>query len=754
MFRNHIARNALILSLVIQASLPVLAQPGTLDPSFAPTGAFDANPRSVAVQADGRVVIGGFFTTYDGNAAGHIIRMNADGSVDPAFITGTGFNNSVLGMVLQPDGKLLVHGSFNSYNGTFLGRGLVRLETDGSIDAGFVPPTFSGAVVNALALRSDGRIHVAVNVSTGGQQGVFRLMADGTLDGTFNTAGAFNAVVLSLALFADDRILATGAFSTVHGQPRAGSCVLDPSGSLNTTFDPGTGTQPNASAVVTDVLDGTKPVLGGNFNTYNTQPMVRLAVLEGDGTPVVGFNGGTGPDNSLLFVRSLAAGKIMIGGNLQAYNGTPVGHICRLGSDGQVDPGFTATANSWVGDMDLDGTDALYIVGAFSMVNGMARPGVAKLSNCTPTTWFADTDGDGFGDATSTLAACSAPVGFVANDDDCDDTDEDISPNTIWYVDADGDEAGDPNNTIMACEQPPGTSEDSNDCDDSDPAIAPSNNCDDNDPYTTGDIMRPYPECGCRGKQLIIAASVLLQGPYESSTGLMRDDLRQAGLIPLQEPYTGLGYLPAGGSVAGGDMTTPAVLAVSGPDAIVDWVVLEMRAQADPQLRITTRYALLQRDGDIVEPDGVSPVRMPTAPGHYRLAVLQRNHMGVVELGQTGNGSYYEIENRDMSSATMQVYGDSPRTPLDGVMLLRTGDTSFNDEVLYVGFGNDRDPILTRIGGSIPTATVGGYFLEDVNMDGVVKYVGSNNDRDAILITIGGSIPTAMRPHVYFFPTY
>jgi hypothetical protein len=65
--------------------------------------------------------------------------------------------------------------------------------------------------------------------------------------------------------------------------------------------------------------------------------------------------------------------------------------------------------------------------------------------------------------------------------------------------------------------------------------------------------------------------------------------------------------------------------------------------------------------------------------------------------------------------------------------------------IRYSGATNDRDAVLSAVGGTIPTNTVGGYRAEDVNLDGVVRYVGAGNDRDPILFTIGGSVPTAVR---------
>ena len=90
-------------------------------------------------------------------------------------------------------------------------------------------------------------------------------------------------------------------------------------------------------------------------------------------------------------------------------------------------------------------------------------------------------------------------------------------------------------------------------------------------------------------------------------------------------------------------------------------------------------------------------------------------------------------------------YGIGAQKNISGVMALWAGDVVPDGVIKYTGAGNDRDPILTKIGGVIPTNTVNGYWPEDVNLTGVVKYTGPTNDRDPILVNIGGTIPTATR---------
>ncbi|MBK7382413.1 MAG: hypothetical protein IPI81_03625 [Flavobacteriales bacterium] len=236
-----------------------------------------------------------------------------------------------------------------------------------------------------------------------------------------------------------------------------------------------------------------------------------------------------------------------------------------------------------------------------------------------------------------------------------------------------------------------------------------------------------------------IAAKVFLEGPYDGAS-TMSDDLRVGGLVPLTEPYTALGYVHVGG---GGETISPAVLTVTGNNAIVDWVVIEVRDPTTPTDVLATKCVLVQRDGDVVATDGSSPVSFSLVGGNYQIAVRHRNHLGCMTATPVAfGGSPITVDFTLNATAT---YGSEGRTTVGAAMALWAGNVLMDPIIRYVGFGNDRDPILVRIGGSIPTATTAGYFVEDVNMDGTVRYIGFNNDRDPILVNIGGSIPTNTR---------
>lgn len=232
----------------------------------------------------------------------------------------------------------------------------------------------------------------------------------------------------------------------------------------------------------------------------------------------------------------------------------------------------------------------------------------------------------------------------------------------------------------------------------------------------------------------------MLQGPYDPGSGLMTDGLRANGLIPLDEPYTAMGFPAVPG---GGESMAPGVLSNTGDDAIIDWVHVQLRDADDDQVIVATRNALLQADGDIVDTDGVSPLLLDARPDPYHIAVMHRNHLSIMSLNTIALGSTPVDVN--FSNGDVPTYGLNAQAMEPGAFLLWCGDVSSSDEVKYVGTDNDRDPILVAIGGSIPTNTTTGYATADVNMDGMVKYVGDNNDRDPILVTVGGSVPTNTR---------
>lgn len=232
----------------------------------------------------------------------------------------------------------------------------------------------------------------------------------------------------------------------------------------------------------------------------------------------------------------------------------------------------------------------------------------------------------------------------------------------------------------------------------------------------------------------------MLQGPYDPGSGLMTDGLRANGLIPLDEPYTAMGFPAVPG---GGESMAPGVLSNTGDDAIIDWVHVQLRDADDDQVIVATRNALLQADGDIVDTDGVSPLLLDARPDPYHIAVMHRNHLSIMSLNTIALGSTPVDVN--FSNGDAPTYGLNAQAMEPGAFLLWSGDVSGNGVLKYTGSGNDRDPILVAIGSTTPNTTISGYAMEDVNLDGTVKYTGSANDRDPILVNVGSTTPNQVR---------
>jgi hypothetical protein len=239
--------------------------------------------------------------------------------------------------------------------------------------------------------------------------------------------------------------------------------------------------------------------------------------------------------------------------------------------------------------------------------------------------------------------------------------------------------------------------------------------------------------------RLKVNIKAFLQGPYNGASA-MNDGLRSNGYLPLSEPYTALGYTFTGG---GGESTTQPIIDFPGSNAIIDWVVLELRDKNDNTSVLHSRSALLQADGDVVDMDGFSAVLFPAPTDDYFLAVLHRNHLAVMTKNTLAlSGTPTAI---DLTDGSTETHGTEAQREVVGTYMLWAGDVTFDGTIKYTGIDNDRDPILSSIGGVVPTNTITGYSSTDVNMDGTTKYTGLSNDRDIILQNIGGVVPTNVR---------
>ncbi|MBL0044734.1 MAG: PKD domain-containing protein [Flavobacteriales bacterium] len=238
-----------------------------------------------------------------------------------------------------------------------------------------------------------------------------------------------------------------------------------------------------------------------------------------------------------------------------------------------------------------------------------------------------------------------------------------------------------------------------------------------------------------------LALKLMLEGAFDAGTLKMRDNLRTAGILPAGEPYSAAGFTQA--SDGGGEIMQAGVTSITGDNAIVDWVQVELRNSATPATIVATRPALVQSDGDVVAVDGISPISLLASTGNYYVAVKHRNHLGCMTASAVSLNTTTTVI--DFTNLATTTYGTQAQKTIGTINTLWSGNVVRDGNLKYVGASNDRDPILVRIGSTVPTNVVNGYYPEDCNLDGSVKYVGAENDRDPVLINVGGIVPTSVR---------
>jgi uncharacterized delta-60 repeat protein len=298
----------------------------------------NAGIKTCIVQPDGKILIGGTFSNYNINSGKrHLLRFNSDGTEDTTFsgnavVTGTTqkFNSQVDALALQPDGKILVGGNFTNYQGTGKDR-LIRLNADGTEDTLFsaaavvngTTPKFS-AQVKEVIVQSDGKILVGGNFTSynsptaNGKNCLIRLNTDGTEDTAFTTnavasgtTARFNAAISSIALQSDGKILVGGGFTAYGGTGRDRLIRLNTDGTADGGFITNasvTGTTPKFNGAIQSIAvqKSGKIAVTGDFTSYNVQAGKNYLIrLNSDGTEDTVFNArfvisGTSPRLSFL----------------------------------------------------------------------------------------------------------------------------------------------------------------------------------------------------------------------------------------------------------------------------------------------------------------------------------------------------------------------------------------------------------------------------------------------------------------------
>jgi uncharacterized delta-60 repeat protein len=377
---------------------------GRLDQTLDASLSIDSNQLNTvyatSVQPDGKILIGGHFSSVLGVPRNNIARLNTDGTLDMTFDPNA--NSNVFSIAVQADGKILVGGDFfSSGGGNSIGgqprNNIARLDPTGKADPLFDPnANFS---VGAIAVQTDRKILVGGRFSTLQPDGassatprnnIARLNTDGTLDTGFDPNA--NEIVEAIVVQADGKILAGGQFTRIGGQTRNGIARLDPTTGAADSFDP------NANAQVISIAvqaDG-NILVGGAFNgpigTSTIGGATRNYIARLDATTGLADAFDPNANSDVFSIAVQADGQILAGGIFSTQFGAPnIGgqarnYIARLDSTGKADPLFNPNANGGVNAIAMQADGKILAGGAFNGANsigGQSRNYFARLTNDT-----------------------------------------------------------------------------------------------------------------------------------------------------------------------------------------------------------------------------------------------------------------------------------------------------------------------------------------------------------------------------------
>jgi uncharacterized delta-60 repeat protein len=296
---------------------------GTVDNSFAVRtgGSLTDAARSIGLQSDGKIVIGGSFTSWSGASANRVVRLNGNGTVDTSFASniGSAADDSVREVFIQSDGKIFVGGYFTTWNSSSANY-FVRLNSDGTLDTTFRTNIGTGpnGSVEDITTQSDGKIIIGGQFTSWNGTAVnriVRLNSDGTRDATFSTnvGTAANAIIFSLAVQSDNKIIVGGTFTAWNGVSSKNIARLNSDGTLDTTFATNAGNSIGFNEIVfaldsmEDIYiqeDG-KIILSGGFTNWNQKTVNRIVRLNSNGTVDENFPTNGGADlNSIIHNHS------------------------------------------------------------------------------------------------------------------------------------------------------------------------------------------------------------------------------------------------------------------------------------------------------------------------------------------------------------------------------------------------------------------------------------------------------------------
>jgi uncharacterized delta-60 repeat protein len=363
---------------------------GEVNPRFdTGSGLSSPNPPTaalaIAVPGDGnKSVVSGYFTEYQGKRAPGLIRLKGNGKRDKSFKPGSGPDGPVTSIVPLNDGKLLIGGNFTTYGGQAVGN-IARLNADGSLDTSYQPAGFNDQV-SAMALLRNGSLLVAGFFTSYGSQavtgGLVKLKPDATLDTSFAAPADLQpGSVQSLLKLKNGKALVGGTFPSYGPSSGGGLVQVNSDGSVDSEFDVGSGFGSSVGGVYSMQKYRRGFLIGGSFSQYDDIRAVNLVHVGDNGWLSKLFSTGKGFDGQVNSVSIQPNNRVVVVGNFKNYRGKKASGIVRLKKDGVRDKSFKTGKgfNGSVSESALRPDGTVLVGGFFSKYNKQRAGGLVGL---------------------------------------------------------------------------------------------------------------------------------------------------------------------------------------------------------------------------------------------------------------------------------------------------------------------------------------------------------------------------------------
>jgi uncharacterized delta-60 repeat protein len=358
-----------------------------LDKSFNIGTGFNNSVRDFEIQPDGKIVVSGYFTTYNKENVKNIIRLNTDGSLDKSFnlsslVTINGGSDTRSNIELQSDGKIVATGVYGSQ------KGIIRLNSDGSLDTTFKTDVNFFIDSSRFCLQPDGKIIAtgeALNDAGKGYNKIVRLNANGSLD--IDITPRINEIYThyNVASQPDGKILITANLKDENNKYTNQIIRLNNDCTLDTSFKSDKFIVYGSPSITKIVVQPDGKIIMSGFFTYESLKQRYITRLNSDGTQDTTFKIGTGANYIVQDFALFDSGKILVAGSFDLFNGLTVGKILVLNIDGTKDSTFN---NQFVGFdsghvsvVTVLPNEKIMVSGKFYAYNGVSNPGFIRLNN-------------------------------------------------------------------------------------------------------------------------------------------------------------------------------------------------------------------------------------------------------------------------------------------------------------------------------------------------------------------------------------